>query len=103
MIFVVLDCIKFKLFVMLLCHMRTSFSMSLLYHAYAYLKFLILACTQKEIARLKRELRDAQDAFDILKKAINIDKNIYCPDIGDIRAPDSIRTVRIELFIKDIL
>lgn len=27
---------------------------------------------QKEIARLKRELRDAQDALDILKKAINI-------------------------------
>ena len=27
---------------------------------------------QKEIARLKRELRDAQDAFDVLKKAINI-------------------------------
>ena len=26
----------------------------------------------KEIARLKRELRDAQDALDILKKAINI-------------------------------
>lgn len=27
---------------------------------------------QKEIARLKRELRDAQDALDILKKAISI-------------------------------
>ena len=27
---------------------------------------------QKEIARLKRELRDAQDALDILKKAIGI-------------------------------
>lgn len=27
---------------------------------------------QKEIARLKRELRDAQDALDVLKKAINI-------------------------------
>ena len=26
----------------------------------------------KEIARLKRELRDAKDAFDVLKKAINI-------------------------------
>ena len=39
------DCIKFKLFVMLLCHMRSSFSMSLLYHAYVYLEFLILACT----------------------------------------------------------
>lgn len=26
----------------------------------------------KEIARLKRELRDAQDALDVLKKAINI-------------------------------
>ena len=37
--------IKFKLFVMLLCHMRSSFSMSLLYHAYVYLEFLILACT----------------------------------------------------------
>ena len=42
---VVLDCIKFKLFVMLLCHMRSSFSMPLLYHAYVYLEFLILACT----------------------------------------------------------
>lgn len=27
---------------------------------------------RKEIARLKRELRDAQDALDVLKKAINI-------------------------------
>ena len=27
------------------CHMRSSFSMSLLYHAYVYLEFLILACT----------------------------------------------------------
>jgi len=26
----------------------------------------------KEIARLKKELRDAQDALDVLKKAINI-------------------------------
>ena len=26
----------------------------------------------KEIARLKRQLRDAQDALDVLKKAINI-------------------------------
>ena len=34
-----------KLFVMLLCHMRSSFSMPLLYHAYVYLEFLILACT----------------------------------------------------------
>ena len=30
---------------MLLCHMRSSFSMPLLYHAYVYLEFLILACT----------------------------------------------------------
>ena len=44
MILIVLDCIKFKLFVMLLCHMRSSFSLSLLYHAYVYLEFLILAC-----------------------------------------------------------
>lgn len=27
---------------------------------------------QKEIARLKRQLRDAQDALDVLKKAISI-------------------------------
>ena len=27
---------------------------------------------QREIARLKRELRDAQDALDVLKKAISI-------------------------------
>ena len=27
---------------------------------------------QKEIARLKKELRDAQDALDVLKKAISI-------------------------------
>ena len=27
---------------------------------------------QKEIARLKRELRDTQDAFNVLKKAISI-------------------------------
>lgn len=27
---------------------------------------------QKEIARLRRELRDAKDALDVLKKAINI-------------------------------
>ena len=27
---------------------------------------------QKEIARLRRELRDAQDALDVLKRAINI-------------------------------
>ena len=44
-VLIVLDCIKFKLFVMLLCHMRSSFSMPLLYHAYVYLEFLILACT----------------------------------------------------------
>ena len=30
---------------------------------------------QKEIARLKRELRNAQDALDILKKAIGILEN----------------------------
>ena len=36
---------EFKLFVMLLCHMRSSFSMFLLYHAYVYLEFLILAYT----------------------------------------------------------
>ena len=36
---------EFKLFVMLLCHMRSSFSLSLLYHVYVYLEFLILACT----------------------------------------------------------
>jgi len=29
----------------LLCHMRSSFSMPLLYHAYVYLEFLILVCT----------------------------------------------------------
>ena len=45
MILIVLDRIKFKLFVVLLCHMRSSFSLSLLYHAYVYLEFLILACT----------------------------------------------------------
>ena len=27
---------------------------------------------QKEIARLRRELRDTQDALDVLKKAVNI-------------------------------
>ena len=27
---------------------------------------------QREIARLKRELRDSQDALDVLKKAISI-------------------------------
>lgn len=27
---------------------------------------------QKEIVRLKRQLRDAEDALDVLKKAINI-------------------------------
>ena len=31
MILIIPDCIKFKLFVMLHCHMRSSFSMSLLY------------------------------------------------------------------------
>ena len=40
------------------------------------LKAVILVITllmkQKKIARLKRELRDAQDALDVLKKAINI-------------------------------
>ena len=46
----------------------------------------------KEIARLKRELRNTQDALDVLKKAINICSDpikldliirvvIYCPDI----------------------
>ena len=45
MILIILDCIKFKLFVMLRCHMRSSFSISVLYHAYVYLEFLILACT----------------------------------------------------------
>ncbi|MEQ2624807.1 transposase [Blautia fusiformis] len=53
--------IKFKLFVMLLCHMRSSFSMPLLYHAYVYLEFLILACTIYILApnrtvRINREL-----------------------------------------------
>ena len=35
--------------------------------------FVVLVITpdeQKEIARLRRELRDAQDALDVLKKAI---------------------------------
>ena len=31
-----------------------------------------LSDEQKEIAQLKRELRDAKDALDVLKKAINI-------------------------------
>ena len=53
MILIVLDCIKFKLFVVLLCHMRSFFSMSLLYHAYVYLEFLILACTNYILAPLK--------------------------------------------------
>ena len=33
---------------------------------------------------------------------VRIDKSVYCPDIGDIRTLDSVRTVRIKLFIKDI-
>ena len=45
MVQIILNCIKFKLFVTLRCHMRFSFTMSLLYHAYACLGFLILACT----------------------------------------------------------
>ena len=32
----------------------------------------VKATNTKEIARLKRELRDAKDALDVLKKAINI-------------------------------
>ena len=36
--------------------MRSSFSMSLLYHAYVYLEFLILACTIYILAP-NRELR----------------------------------------------
>ena len=32
----------------------------------------IMLYEQKEIARLRRELRDAKDALDVLKKAINI-------------------------------
>ena len=45
MVQIILNCIKFKLFVTLRCHMRSSFTMSLLYHAYTCLGFLILACT----------------------------------------------------------
>ena len=37
---------------------------------------------QKEIARLRRELRDAQDALDVLKKAINILGNCQEPFIS---------------------
>ena len=33
---------------------------------------LFIALNRKEIVRLKRELRDAQDALDVLKKAIGI-------------------------------
>lgn len=36
---------------------------------------------QKEIARLKRELRDAQDALDVLKKAISIQGKLQKPFI----------------------
>ena len=76
MILIVLDCIKFKLFVMLLCHMRSSFSMSLLYHAYVYLEFLILACTIYILAPLalvryqKRELPKAAGAeYDVINSS----------------------------------
>jgi len=34
--------------------MRSSFSISVLYHAYVYLEFLILACTIYILAPLKR-------------------------------------------------
>ena len=37
---------------------------------------------QKEIARLRRELRDAQDALDVLKKAINILGKLQKPFIS---------------------
>ena len=39
----------------------------------------------KEIARLKRELRDAQDALEVLKKAINILGNLRKPFISKLR------------------
>ena len=41
---------------------------------------------QKEIARLRRELRDAQDALDVLKKAINI--------LGKCRKPFILKCLR---------
>ena len=46
------EALKTALCVMLLCHMRSSFSMPLLYHAYVYLEFLILACTIYILASL---------------------------------------------------
>ena len=60
---------------MLLCHMRSSFSMSLLYHAYVYLEFLILACTIyilapeyliKEMAR-KQGITEGLKATDMMR------------------------------------
>ncbi len=39
----------------------------------------------KEIARLKRELRDAQDALEVLKKAINILGKLRKPFISKLR------------------
>ena len=41
-------------------------------------KTLLKLNEAKEIARLKRELRDAQDALDVLKKAIGILVLFYC-------------------------
>lgn len=41
--------------------MRSSFSLSLLYHAYVYLEFLILACTIYILAPVQFETLDNQD------------------------------------------
>ena len=49
------EALKTALCVMLLCHMRSSFSMPLLYHAYVYLEFLILACTIYILAPLSKD------------------------------------------------
>ena len=83
MILIVLDCIKFKLFVMLLCHMRSSFSMSLLYHAYVYLEFLILACTIYILAPKSIENRESESA-----RAYGRYQNVFLTDeeLADLQA-----------------
>ena len=71
MILIVLDCIKFKLFVMLLLPYEILLQHAfLLYHAYVYLEFLILACTIYILAPFYIKRDEKELKLSIIKKYI---------------------------------
>lgn len=54
------------------------------------------------IQLLRERLRDDFTRVQI-HNARQVDKAICCPNVGDIGAPDSVRSVWIELLMQDVL